>query len=210
MRRCVKPSVAAAWCARESAECDARTRYLFLQTCESRSLNLLTRLAFALAATFRPNSDPYLCRSAHSHSRPTTVSCRQGHEMRYAIGYHGVLRIALQRVRTIWGAQSKIMIGLRLCKRHQSSSQQLQYSVWQAALTMTSSVASLAQQAASWLLKSSAQIVPAPWLSAQPLACCATTQASKPAAKTKTCAPSGRFMKNTPSSGFPLGGGFAF
>lgn len=69
-------------------------------------------------------------------------------------------------------------IGSRLCKRHQSSSRLWQYLVWQVALKVTLSAASLARQAVLWPQKFWEQIQPAQRLLGPQLAFCATTQGS--------------------------------
>lgn len=117
-------------------------------------------------------------RSAYSPSRPITVFRRYGPDLLHDIGYHAGIAIHRCAVRTNSGATYETTIGLRLCKRHQSSLRQWQYLVWQVALRATQSVASQAQALALLPQKYWALTAQALSLPVLPQACFATTQAS--------------------------------
>ncbi len=122
-------------------------------------------------------------RPAYSPSRPITVFRRSVEKKTSDIGYQAGIAIHQGAVRTNCGATYKTTIGVRLCKRHQSSLRQWQYLVWQVASKVTQSVASQAQAQALLPQKYLAQTVQAQCLPVQPQACFATTQASTAAAK---------------------------
>ena len=117
-------------------------------------------------------------RPAYSPSRPITVFRLNKTNLRNDIGYHRGIAIHRGADRTNCGASYKSMIGLRLCKRHQSSLRQWRYSDWRVVSTATWSVAWLAQAQASWARRylGLTQLVQH-WLVPQ-LAFCVTTQAS--------------------------------
>ena len=131
-------------------------------------------------------------RPAYSPSRPMTVSCRKSTHSCSDIGYHAEIAIDRSEVCTNRGATYETMIGLRLCKRHQSSLRQWQYLVWQVALRATQSVALQVQALALWPQKSWVRTGQAPCLPVLPLVCCATTQASTAAVKLDNRARQGR------------------
>ena len=124
------------------------------------------------------NRYPSPHRPVCSPSRPITDSCHRATKKWSDIGYHAEIAIDELAVRANSGATEKTTIGLRLCKRHQSSSRQWQYLVWLVALRATLSAALLAQVLDLWQQKFSAQIAQVQCLLVQPQACFATTQAS--------------------------------
>jgi hypothetical protein len=105
--------------------------------------------------------------------------------MAYDIGYHCKPSIGYVSEHITGDVDPLTKIGSRLCKRHQSSLQQFPYSVWLAASTMTSSVASLARAQALRLPNCLAQTAQVQWSWAPLQAFCATMQASAPAVKLK-------------------------
>lgn len=119
---------------------------------------------------------------ASSPSRPATEICRHVGQIRYAIGYHAAFAIDCLCDRITGDAHETTRIGSGLCRRHQSSSQQWPYLAWQAVSTMTWNAAWPVQVRGLLPLNCLAQTAQAPWLSAQPQACFATTRASQPAA----------------------------
>jgi hypothetical protein len=127
-----------------------------------------------------------------------------------AIGYHGKVAHGVGTERTTGGADIHSTTGLRLCKRHQSSSQQWLYSALLAASTTTSNVVSSAQVQASRLLKSLVLIAQVQWSWALLLACFATTQASQPAAKLNNRAFAGASFFGKPPVGTSPWAVFAF
>lgn len=134
-------------------------------------------------------------RPAYSPSRPITENRLSAQKNGRDIGYHGEIAIHRGADCANCGAIDITTIGLRLCKRHQSSSQRWQYLVWQVASITTSSAVSLVQQVVSWLPKCLAQTAQEQCSLVQPLAYFATTQASAPAAKVNHRAHLGRAIK---------------
>ena len=151
-------------------------------------------------------------RPAYSPSRPITEIRLRRAKITDDIGYHGEIAIHRGADRTNCGAAEITMIGLRLCKRHQSSLRQWQYLVWQVASTMTWSAALLVQALASWLQKCWAQLAQVQCLLVQPSVCFATTLASTLVTKTDNRALTGRAMNrgrrrgDTPAAAFSFWG----
>ena len=141
-------------------------------------------------------------RPAYSPSRPTTDFRRLSAQLLYDIGYHGDLGVLGGSDCINCDANSETTIGLRLCKRHQSSLRQWQYSVWQVALKTMRNVQSQARALALWLQNCLEQTVQVQWLSVPPLACSATMQAYKPAVKLNTRARTGRLLTRNRHRGF--------
>ena len=149
-------------------------------------------------------------RPAYSPSRSITEIRLNKDNLTRDIGYHAEIAIDRGVVRTNCGAADITTIGLRLCKRHQSSLQQWQYLVWQVALITTQSAAWLAQ-ALVWLpLKCWAQIAQAQCLLAQLSACFATTQVYALAAKVNNRAHLGRAMNKDRRPGYSRAAVFSF
>lgn len=134
-------------------------------------------------------------RPAYSPGRPITEIRLPARKNRRDIGYHGEIAIHRRADCTNCGAVDITMIGLRLCKRHQSSLRQWQYLVWQVASITTLSAVSLARQVVLWLPNCLARTVQEQCSLVQPLAYYATTQASAPAAKVNHRARLGRAIK---------------
>ena len=154
------------------------------------------------AAVGTPYRYPSPDRPAYSPCRSITVFRRSFAKIVSDIGYHCVSAITAGIDRAGSFAVQTTEIGLRLCKRHQSSLRQLQYLVWRVASTMTQSAALRAQQVALlprkfWALTLLAQ----PQL-ALPQAYSAMTQAS--AAKKNTHALTGRANSKSRCWGNPL------
>ena len=143
-------------------------------------------------------------RPAYSPSRPITVFRLCSAESACDIGYHDEIVIHRQAGCTHSGATHETTIGLRLCKRHQSSLQQWQYSVWQVASIMTSNAALQARAQALLPQNYLALTGPAQWLLAPVLASFVTTQAWPLAAKLDTRAHRGRTIKKNRRRGFAL------
>jgi hypothetical protein len=141
-------------------------------------------------------------RPAYSPSRPMSVFRRHSAQSGYDIGYHGDQGISGRSDCINCDAHSETTIGLRLCKRHQSSLRQWQYSVWQVALKTMRSAQSQAQVLASWLQNCLEQTAQAQWLLAQPLAYSAMTRVFKSAAKLNTRAYNGRLLTKNRHRGF--------
>ena len=129
-------------------------------------------------------------RPAYSPSRPITVFRLCSAESAFDIGYHDEIAIHRQAGCTHSGATHETTIGLRLCKRHQSSLRQWQYLVWLVASTMTWSAVSLVRVRALSPQKFLAQTAQGQCLPVQPQACSVMTQAF--AAKLDNRAHSGR------------------
>ena len=117
-------------------------------------------------------------RPAYSPSRPITVFRLCSAESACDIGYHDEIVIHRQAGCTHSGATHETTIGLRLCKRHQSSLRQWQYLVWQVASTLTWSAVSLVRVRALSPQKCLAQTAQGQCLPVQPQASSVTTQAS--------------------------------
>ncbi len=149
-------------------------------------------------------------RPAYSPSRPMTVFRRLVGNNAVDIGYQADLAIDRPTDRVNSGATQITTIGVRLCKRHQSSSRQWQYLVWQVALRATQSVALQAQALALLPQKFSALIAQARCLPVQLLACFATTQASTAAVKVDTRAHHGRINSGNRRWGHTPAAVFAF
>lgn len=146
-------------------------------------------------------------RPAYSPSGPMTVFRRSDAQNGSDIGYQRDLGIDGRSIRINSDVTSKSTIGLRLCKRHQSSLRQWQYSVWQVALKTMQNVPLQVQALALWLQNCLEQIVPVQWSSVPPRACSATTLVSKPAARAdrlNTRAHSGRLLTTNRCQGFAL------
>ncbi len=141
-------------------------------------------------------------RPACSPSRSITVFCRHLVKTVYDIGYHSDLGFYSSSDNINCDVKSKTTIGLRLCKRHQSSLRQLQYSVWQVASITTWSAAWPAQVRALWLQNCLAQTVQVQWLSVRQLAYSVTTRAF--AANLDNCALAGRITFRNRGQGASL------
>lgn len=166
--------------------------------------------ANAVSATDSLHRYPSPNRPAYSPSRSITEIRLSAQKNRRDIGYHGEIAIHRGADRANCGAVDITTIGLRLCKRHQSSSRQWQYSVWRVALIMTWSAASLAQVAALWLQNCLVQTAQALCLQVPLSACSATTQASALAAKVDHRAHLGRAIKRNRRRGVPPVAVFSF
>lgn len=150
-----------------------------------------SRICSAANSLYRyPSPD----RPAYSPSGPITVFRLYSAKMTGDIGYHCEIAIHRGADRTNRGAVDITMIGLRLCKRHQSSSRQWQYLVWQVALRATWNVASQVQALALWLQKYWVRTAQGQSWQVQQPAFCVTTQASTAAAKLNNRAHCGRAM----------------
>ena len=141
-------------------------------------------------------------RSAYSPSRPITVFRRKLHKMQGDIGYHSKIAMHQGADRTNCGATYKTTIGLRLCKRHQSSLRQWQYLVWQVALRATLSAAWQAQAQALSPQKCLALTALVQCLPVQQPVCCATTQALTAVSKTDNRAHIGRVLNRSRRRGY--------
>ena len=161
-------------------------------------------------ATFSLYRYPSPDRSAYSPSRPITEIRLPDAETTADIGYHGEFAIHRRAGHANCGAADITTIGLRLCKRHQSSLRQWQYLVWQVALRATWNVALLALVPALWLQKCWVQIAQAQCLPVPLQACCATTQASTAAAKLENRARFGRAINGNRRLGHAPAAVFAF
>ena len=128
-------------------------------------------------------------RPAYSPSRPMTVISTLfrliAPKKTVDIGYQAEIFIDPDVGHANWGGGPETTTGLRLCKRHQSSSRQWQYLVWQVALRATQSVALQARALALLPQKCLAQIAQGQCLQALPLACFATTRASTAAVNSR-------------------------
>lgn len=149
-------------------------------------------------------------RPAYSPSRPMTVFRRWVRNNAVDIGYQHDLAIDRPTDRVNSGVTQITTIGVRLCKRHQSSLRQWQYLVWQVAWKATQSVALQAQAQALLLQKFLARTAQAPCLQVQPQACFATTQASTAAAKVDNRAHQGCANNRNRHRGLPPVAVFAF
>lgn len=167
-------------------------------------LSSLCHAAFSLYRYLSP------VRPAYSPSRPITEIRLRKAQSKSDIGYHGEIAIHRGAGCTNCGAVDITMIGLRLCKRHQSSLRQWQYLVWQVALTMTWSAAWLAQVPALWLQKCWVLTAQAQCLRALPSACFAMTQVWTPAAKLNNRAHDGRAINGNRRRGHAPAAVFAF
>lgn len=174
------------------------------------SLGPVTARANADAAASLRHRYPSPDRPAYSPSRSITEIRLSGRKNRRDIGYHGEIAIHRGADCTNCGAIDITTLGLRLCKRHQSSSQRWQYLVWQVALIMTWSAASSAQVAASWLQNCLVQTAQALCLQVPLSACSATTQAYALAAKVDHRAHRGRTIKRNRRRGVPPVAVFSF
>jgi hypothetical protein len=142
-------------------------------------------------------------RPAYSPSRPITGFRLFARKMRSDIGYHAEIAIDQGAGCANRGAiDTTTTIGLRLCKRHQSSLRQWQYLVWQVASTTTWSAALPARAQALWPQKCWEQTVQAQCWPVQPLAFFVTTQACAPAAKVDNRAHAGRVMNRNRRRGY--------
>jgi len=131
-------------------------------------------------------------RPAYSPSRPITVFRLYRPESACDIGYHDEIAIHQQAGRRHSGATHETTIGLRLCKRHQSSLRPWQYLVWQVASKAIWSVALPAQVQVLSPQKCLAQTAQEQCLQVRPQACFATMQASTAAVKLDNRAHRGR------------------
>lgn len=151
-----------------------------------------------------------LDRPAYSHSRPITEFGLQLSKTTDDIGYHGEIVIHRRAGRANCGVADIKTIGLRLCKRHQSSLRQWQYLVWRVALKATQSGASRAQVQAFWPQIFWARTARGQCLRGLPQACFATTQVSTAAVKIDNRAHHGRAMNGNRRRGHPPRAVFAF
>ena len=142
-------------------------------------------------------------RPAYSPSRSAWDSCLPNGKSNSAIGYRGKAAHDIDTRRITRDAHEKTTMGSRLCKRHQSSFQQWQHSVWQVALKTTWSAALSARVQGLLPLNCLARIAPVRWLSAPLLACCATTRASLLANRLDNRALSGRLTSGSRQRGLP-------
>ena len=142
--------------------------------------------------TFSQYRYPSPDRPAYSPSRPITVFRLYGPKPACDIGYHDEIAIHPQAGRTHSGATHETTIGLRLCKRHQSSLRQWQYLVWRVALKVMWNAALSAQVQALLPQKYWAQTAQGQCLQVLPQAYFATTQASTAAVKLDNRAHCGR------------------
>lgn len=149
-------------------------------------------------------------RPAYSPSRPMTVFCLWAGNSAVDIGYQHELAIDRHTDCVNTDATEITTIGVRLCKRHQSSLRQWQYLVWQVALRATQSVALQVPVLALLPQKFSALTAQAQCLLVQLLACFATTQASTAAVKVETPAHHGRINFGSRHRGQPPVAVFAF
>ena len=131
-------------------------------------------------------------RPAYSPSRPITVFRLCSAESACDIGYHDEIAIHQQAGRRHSGATHETTIGLRLCKRHQSSLRQWQYLVWLVALKAIWSAALPARAQVLSRQKCLARTAQGQYLQVRQQAYFATTQASTAAAKIDNRAHSGR------------------
>lgn len=142
-------------------------------------------------------------RPAYSPSRPITGFRLFARKNRSDIGYHAEIAIDQGAGCANRGAiDTTTTIGLRLCKRHQSSLRQWQYLVWQVASTTTWSAALPARAQALWPQKCWAQTAQAQCWPVQPQAFFVTTQACAPAAKLDNRAHAGRAMNRNRRRGY--------
>ncbi len=177
---------------RETAHLLMAAQQFYASAETSAKVFRLAALSSLRAVIFSLNRYPSPDRSAYSPSRPITVFRRNKGNLADDIGYHREIAIDGGAGRTNWGATYKTTIGLRLCKRHQSSLRQWQYLVWQVASKVTQSVALLAQAQVWSQLKFSALTALVQCLQAPLPACFATTQASTAAVKLDNRALPGR------------------
>ena len=152
-----------------------------------------------------------------SHPRPAYSPSRSARDVGFAqrpdnsaIGYRGKAAHVMPTGRTVGGPHQTTTIGLRLCKRHQSSLQQWQYLVWRVASTMTWSAAWPAQVQASLHQSCSVRIKRDPLSPVQPQACFATTQALLLANRLDNRALSGRITSGSRQRGLPPLAAFSF
>lgn len=155
-------------------------------------------------ATSSPNRYHSPDRPAYSPSGPMTVFRRSDAQNGSDIGYQGDLGIDGRIIRINSDVTSKTTIGLRLCKRHQSSLRQWQYSVWQVALKAIRSAPSLAQALALWPQNCLVRTAQVRWQLAHSLALCVEKQAYQPASKLNTRAHNGRLLTTNRRQGFAL------
>jgi len=163
-------------------------RFLWAQSCGI--VNLTTKGSSKLDVVKSLYRYPSPNRPAYSPSGPITDSCLNSDQAEYDIGYQTDLGFVGRSGRINCDAPSETTIGLRLCKRHQSSSRQLQYSVWLVASITMWNAAWPAQVRALWLLNCLARTVQVQWLSVRQLAFSVTTRAF--AANLANCALAGR------------------
>lgn len=175
----------------------------------SRLLSVVGTSIFC-PATFSLYRYPSPDRSAYSPSRPITEIRLPDAETTADIGYHGEFAIHRRAGHANCGAADITTIGLRLCKRHQSSLRQWQYLVWQVALTTMQSVASPALRVALWPQKFLAQTAQAPCLQVLRSVCFAMTQALTPAANLNNRARFGRAINGSRRRGHTPVAAFAF
>jgi len=120
---------------------------------------------------------PSLDRPALSQGRSVAFYCRSTKDIAVDIGYQTASAIEFHAVGANSGATAKQELGRELCKRNQSSSQQLLYLDWPVVWTTTWSVASQAQAQVLSLLKFWALTAQARSWQGLPQAYFATTQA---------------------------------
>jgi hypothetical protein len=177
-------------------------RFLWAQTCAI--LKLTAKGSSKLDVVNSLYRYPSPNRPAYSPSGPITVFCLNSAQTEYDIGYHSDLGFGARTGGINCDVPSDKTIGLRLCKRHQSSSRQWQFLVWLVALTMTWNAALRAQAQALSPQNCLAQTGPVQWLSAQASAFFVMMQASLLAAKLETRAHRGRTIDRNRRRGFAL------
>lgn len=106
----------------------------FPRDASCRNVPLTTRLSSHGGVVHSQDRYPSPGRPAYSPSRPMTVFRRLSALNVHDIGYQGDLGVTGRSNCINCDANSETTIGLRLCRRHQSSLRQWQYSVWQVAL----------------------------------------------------------------------------
>lgn len=119
---------------------------------------------------------PSLDRPALSQGRSVAFYCRSTKDIAIDIGYQAASAIQFGAVGANTGATSKQELGRKLCKRNQSSSQQLLYLDWPVVWTTTWSAALQAQAQVLSLLKFWVLTARARSWQVLPLASFATTQ----------------------------------
>ena len=154
---------------------------------------------------------PSLPRPVCTANRPTTllrVLRAFSRAPTLAIGYHANADNVLAQAGATVALAQTTKIGKEQCKRFRSFLRQWQYSVWQGALTMMSSVALPVQARGLSPLNCWAPTGPARWLSVQPQASSATTRAF--AADLRLFAPAGVQHAKAVAGGYSPAAAFCF